>query len=639
MANICIGPSTTGTGSGADWNNIKAASSLSGTGWVRGNTYFARTGSYSGLSFNTTGTTQTFFTKATNATQNAVAGWVDSTMGQGQAVVTSATAAIDITTGNWTFNGVAGALDGSTTPYGFKFVSTGTADGCCGVAMRGGKSPGSTVQFCDISTTFPNGSLGTCAAFDERTSIFGTGVTIGLTVQNNYIHGGLVGMFLSGNGVTDQSATVQNNYMRNFGGQQHSECFGLANVFNVTIRWNNIGNLIDPSTTYIEPQQNGTSNPVPTGIYIYGNVFDGSTVGEGSENPSILSMTANEKCDTVIVANNTMYGLHGSSNGFPGLNDTGVSFVSGTTQSTNVTVVNNVWQNCVLAPQIGGTNVTSASNRLNTGTAASFISASTGNFRLTADTTGIAARTALSSPFNAIVDPDGTAYSTSLGAFQFVSSGPTPSSAAIGTNGTTMTVTWSGSTSNGAGGSTGATRTAGSTSGTATYASGTGSTGYTFTVPLTYQGAAVTWAYTQPGNGFEATTGGADVATFSGVAVTNNSTQAIPTPTGLAAGTPTASSIPLTWTDTSSGIAAFNVYQSLTNGSFVLVGTTAAGATSYSATGLASSTQYFFVIASTAQGVTGSQTSSVNATTTGSGSPTTSGTLGGIVLNGGCALL
>jgi len=61
---------------------------------------------------------------------------------------------------------------------------------------------------------------------------------------------------------------------------------------------------------------------------------------------------------------------------------------------------------------------------------------------------------------------------------------------------------------------------------TLTYSSGSGSTAYVYTSSRTIQlGETLTLAYTQPGNGIEATTGGSDLASFSGQAVTNNSSQ------------------------------------------------------------------------------------------------------------------
>jgi hypothetical protein len=103
---------------------------------------------------------------------------------------------------------------------------------------------------------------------------------------------------------------------------------------------------------------------------------------------------------------------------------------------------------------------------------------------------------------------------------------PTLSSAVIDKSGTEATLTFSESVTIGAGGNGGVALTLNSGSTTATYLSGSGSTAliYSLWAPVLPAATVVTVAYTQPGNGIEATTGGADVATFSGSATTNAST-------------------------------------------------------------------------------------------------------------------
>lgn len=112
---------------------------------------------------------------------------------------------------------------------------------------------------------------------------------------------------------------------------------------------------------------------------------------------------------------------------------------------------------------------------------------------------------------------------------------PTFSSAVLDTDGTTLTLGMSASTSVGGGGSGGIVAT-GSTSGAlaGTYSSGAPGTSLVYTLPSSIKsGETVTLAYTQPGNGLEGTTGGADVATVSGTSVTNNSTQTASEPFNL----------------------------------------------------------------------------------------------------------
>lgn len=117
------------------------------------------------------------------------------------------------------------------------------------------------------------------------------------------------------------------------------------------------------------------------------------------------------------------------------------------------------------------------------------------------------------------------AYTAFQYPYPWGSTAPTLSSASINTAGTQLTLTWSASVTNGAGGSGGTALTPSGGASTPTYSSGSGSTSYVFTLSrIIQQGETLTVAYTQPGNGFEATSDGTDVVTFSGTAVTNNST-------------------------------------------------------------------------------------------------------------------
>lgn len=106
---------------------------------------------------------------------------------------------------------------------------------------------------------------------------------------------------------------------------------------------------------------------------------------------------------------------------------------------------------------------------------------------------------------------------------------PTLSSATIATTGKTISLVFSESVSVGAGGNGGVTVSPSVTVATATYSSGSGSNTLVYSLSnIVSSGETATVSYTQPGNGIEATTGGGDVATFSGSAVTNSSTAPAP---------------------------------------------------------------------------------------------------------------
>lgn len=106
---------------------------------------------------------------------------------------------------------------------------------------------------------------------------------------------------------------------------------------------------------------------------------------------------------------------------------------------------------------------------------------------------------------------------------------PTYSSGSINTGGTQASLVFSAAVVSGAGGWDSGWSMSCSTSGSVgmTYSSGTGTTTIVYALSKTpFQGETCTVSYTQPGNGVE-TSVGTDLATFSGGAVTNNSTVAV----------------------------------------------------------------------------------------------------------------
>lgn len=115
-ADVAVGPSATGSGSGADWSNIKA---WSGTP-SRGDTWYLQDGEYAGktLSVAVSGTTGITIAKATESSHGPSTGW-DSAYGDGQAEFTNG---ITFNTAYWTFTGTK--RDGWTNGYGFKISGT-----------------------------------------------------------------------------------------------------------------------------------------------------------------------------------------------------------------------------------------------------------------------------------------------------------------------------------------------------------------------------------------------------------------------------------------------------------------------------------------------------------------------------------
>ena len=100
-ANIHVGATATGNGSGSDWNNAMGWGSIS---FARGNVYYIQDGSYGAKFFNTAASGSTYITikKATAADHGTDTGWA-STMGDGQAIFT---APLKFGTSYWIFDGV-----------------------------------------------------------------------------------------------------------------------------------------------------------------------------------------------------------------------------------------------------------------------------------------------------------------------------------------------------------------------------------------------------------------------------------------------------------------------------------------------------------------------------------------------------
>lgn len=105
---------------------------------------------------------------------------------------------------------------------------------------------------------------------------------------------------------------------------------------------------------------------------------------------------------------------------------------------------------------------------------------------------------------------------------------PFLSSAVIATDGADISLVFNESCTTGLGGAGGVTLSASGGAVTASYASGSGSTTYVYNLSRTLlSGEVVSVSYVQPGNGIQATVGGADVASFSDLAVENDSTQIV----------------------------------------------------------------------------------------------------------------
>lgn len=613
-ANICVGPASTGSGSGADWSNIKSFTSFSNT-WTRGNIYYLRDSdgtnySISTTSFNATtalsGVTTIEWRKATVADHGVSTGWSDS-MGDSTAI----------------FDGTIGFK--STGYFILNGYSLGVGNYNCGIVVLNTTANTISTDQIDIWTNVDHVTVQYVEAYYQTsndnyayiTGVGKTGIYLGTStntlISRCYIHGCDSLIYLGGGG-TPSSLTIDNCMLqasRSSNNQVHENVVFCTRAHDSVFSNNTVWNY-NAEGFFLT----GFESP-PYNWKIYNNTFWLGNSGSTPINPRGIELRQDYNYSGIEIIGNTFV-------------DVGIGAILNRTAETGNTTtgcsaINNIQLNSAFSLGDFATKLT------NTAVVSTiWTNYATGNFHLASDT---ATWTSQSSPYN--VDKDGVTRTSSQGAYQYLASGaPTFSSASINSAGTSLTDVFSISTSVGAGGSGGMKVTCASIDYTATYASGAPGTSLVYTIAKAYQGATFTVTYTQPTNGLEATTGGADVVSFTAQPVTNNSTQVIPAPTSPSATATGSSTIDVNWTDASSGVTSFIIYRSLINGSFVQVGTAAAGVTVYHDSGLAQATQYYYVVASTAQGLTSTQTSSVNATTTGSGTPTTSGSLGRVDLKG-----
>lgn len=511
MANICCGVSATGSGSGADWNNVIAASSLSNTGWSRANKYYLRNGTYGyALKYATpvSGTTVIFVVGATAADHGPSIGWSNA-IGVDVSPATF-TDYNPIDTGYWNIDGNVGS--GKVyTAYGFNYT-----------AVSGTQV---SIQFGETTNAVLNGivlkHLGfkAISADVSKTALLcftQLGAIPGLDVENCCFDGFTNAISCNGTGVggTNTGWIYKYNYHVNgtstasFHGEQIN-ANGLA-LINPLIAFN----VFDTCTGTATICANNNNIDCTGGGGVFGNVFIAcQSGGNGTVSGTSIGNLVN-----VPIFNNTFAGC------------TGGNYVGGSGNS-GVTTKNNLVYNQVATYTGQGTadynayyNCTSIPTETNGQTTVSnpFTNTSTGDYHLSSDTV-----LATTFPTGDILDPDSITRTTSRGAYQYLPGGaPTFVSATVASNGTTLTVVVSSTSQNGAGGSGGMKLTTASIDNLATYVSGSVSTIFIYSLATTvFAGQSPLITYAQPGNGIEATSDGTDMSSFSGHTITNNSTQ------------------------------------------------------------------------------------------------------------------
>lgn len=401
-ADFCIRPGGSGSQNGSDWNNAMANLP---SPQVRGATYWIASGDYGSWTITTpvSGSTYIYFKKATVASHGPSAGW-NNAFDNGPAQLAGVGNLLTLQTSYLDFDGQTGSRDSG---HGFAFVGTGR--GAYGICRTYNGYTADHLKFrrCKIAGPGSGGSSQLRLYYNQA---------------NNFVDHLFEYCYFFGGGqtwITESTGSdlvIDHCYFKDCGSgdsQWHSAGLALAGQSNAVIRYSVFENMLaNGSTTYIEPQIVGN------GIYVYGNVFRGTSPTEGCSQ-GIFAITAFDVISNCFIYNNTVYGLNSAQPGVWGGN------VGGST----VTVINNVWQNCASAPNFTG--VTESNNIKNTGEV-SFSNAPSGDFTLASNTSN---GTTLSSPFN--VDPAGTTRvpgSWSKGAYQFGGSVGNPGTIVMKTN-------------------------------------------------------------------------------------------------------------------------------------------------------------------------------------------------------------
>jgi hypothetical protein len=424
-----VGPSSTGTGSGADWNDMMNKLPTTVT---RGDTYYLADGNYGSYTFNTSGTTATIIKKATAAdygtgcTPSIAVGWNASTMGSRQAVFTQWSEGSN-SGGNYTLNGIVGTFNvnnGLPTEGSFGIFLNGSTchSGTLGrcVELDGGESQNFqnvTFSYIEIQGTGATSSANTNTPDD----LLYYGGSSALTIDHVFMHDSSCD-FTSGYGSTN--LTVQYSYFyKNYGaGSCHGQVAwnGSTNTGHVW-RYNTFRTIEGTAVITAATAGGGTTL---SNLSMYGNVFYFGGLGDKSDyqclgNGLISCVNSGVACNNVKFYNNTVVGFPANNSG-GGPSSCGASgagfYDDGSATWNGLIVENNIWY---------GNNTSSGPDSHITGVVENY------NSQLTAESPNVYNWATLGSPFN--VDPLGTTRSTDRGAYQYggAAAGPSPPSGLV----------------------------------------------------------------------------------------------------------------------------------------------------------------------------------------------------------------
>jgi hypothetical protein len=257
---VCVGPAASGSGSGADWNNLKAWSASP----VRGDTWYLVNGAYSGKSLGVAASGSTLITikKATVADHGGIeTGWIN-TLGDGQAAFSGP---INVTTSYWVFDGQTGGGPGSwTSGFGFKITVTADADALIEVG-RNTTADNVTVKHIEM---IGKGSVSIDGGGDSNDAIAAWRAA-NLTVSYCYTHGiGRCPFFMTPNGFIGEYNYIGSHFSS---AAVHSEVASLwafvTSIGDCTFRYNVFAHSDGTGGIMWDNSSNPSAH-----LYFYGNV-------------------------------------------------------------------------------------------------------------------------------------------------------------------------------------------------------------------------------------------------------------------------------------------------------------------------------------------------------------------------------
>jgi hypothetical protein len=365
-ATLHCGPASTGSGSGADWNN---QCNFKSGGLSRGNTYYLADGTYGSRTFGDahSGSQLIIVKKATAADHGTNTGW-QSAFGDGQAAFTDMT----FTRGYYTIDGASG---GGPNNWESGF----------GITVRGVDGP----QFVDNNADFI-----TLAHIDLNGGASGPSDDRGMvlyamnnfTIRYSYIHDvgcDMISMNVMNNFTIEYSKLARNH-------QTASGCHGdlieyqIGNASNFVIRYNFFEDIVGSYAF-------GSHEPTINGYEIYGNIFywpSQTFFGNGL----VGTLSAGGTISNLKFHNNTILGNCGGLCGFGVLRGSGNS------------AYNNIWVQTAGDFSVGFSNAAHSNNTCyNTSCSGEqnlsgnpFVNSSARDFRLKSALAG----TSIGSPYN-----------------------------------------------------------------------------------------------------------------------------------------------------------------------------------------------------------------------------------------------